>query len=432
MSVQRQEDNQPPLNWSDTMKINMLIGMALVAGLALIWSCEATTEPTNNGPTISSITADPASLPLGGETAITAVASDPDNDTILYTWSATDGAITGSGATVTWTAPEVAGTYTITLVIDDAHDSTATGTVDVAVIVVDLQSVAVTTGPTLDGAGDDAAWDSAQEFVVTAGASASYTNAFGQVDVSLKSVHTSTDVYVLASWTDPSATENANRKEWSYAADAWSRASTNEDRLYFMFDGGDNGTEGANCATMCHQPSAGSMATTGGGHVDVWHWKGSRTNPIGLADDKWWDGTGRGSDSKTISAYKDNITPSGNFPLYAGPKDANGRIIIAAGGSTADLTLFDSTDVALQANTYPGEYLNANAYGSGESRHDVETVGVYSGGVWTVEFKRALDTGHTDDVVFAAGDTTKFSMAITDNSGGSHSGAGVLDLILKP
>ncbi len=412
------------------MKRSMIFSIVLGLTLGLIWSCDETTEPSNDAPTISSLTVNLTSVEIGGDATITAVATDPNSDDLTYTWSATDGTIAGTGAIVTWTAPDVLGTYTISLTVDDGNEGLDSSTVDVDVVATNLYSVAATSGPTLDGVSDDAIWSDAPEFLITAGESATYNNAFGEVPITLKSVHTSTDIYLLATWTDPSGTENSNRKEWSYADGAWSRAGTNEDRLYFMFDGGDNGTEGASCATMCHQPSTGSMATTGGGHVDVWHWKATRTNPIGLADDKWWEGTGRGSDAKTISAYSDNITLSGNFPLYADPL-TSGHLIIPSGGTTTDLTPFDSLNASLQGNTYPGYFLNANANGSSESRHDVEAVGVYSGGVWIVEFKRALDTGHTDDVTFIMGGTTEFSIAVTDNSGGSHSGAGVFDLIVK-
>ncbi len=60
-----------------------------------------------------------------------------------------------------------------------------------------------------------------------------------------------------------------------------------EDKFFILFDAGDNGTEKANCATMCH---ATDMTTTGGGHVDVWNWKSTTTAPARLADDEWMSG----------------------------------------------------------------------------------------------------------------------------------------------
>lgn len=332
----------------------------------------------------------------------------------------------------------ISGLLLITLVLfSGACDKDDDGDKDITSLV----SVSVSSGPTLDGDGSDAVWDEADAFVVTTGVSADYANAFGEIDVTLKSVHTSSDVYILASWTDPTGTENVDKNQWSYSDGTWSK-SGNEDRIYFMFDMGVNGTEGADCSSMCHVAD-GKMWTTGGGRVDVWHWKAHRTNPLGLADDKYFDDNyteddgsisgdgGRHGDSKNISAYKDNKTSSGNFPLYAGPITNGSFIIIPDGGTTGDLTPFDSTDANLQSNTYPGYYLNANAYDSGESRHNVEATGNYSNGVWTVEFKRALDTGNDDDAAFAVGSTTKFSIAATDNSGGDHSGAGVFNFTIE-
>src|SRR5262249_2569522 len=67
--------------------------------------------------------------------ALTATASDPDGDTLLYTWSVTGGRITGDGANVTWDLSGVsAGTYTATVEVDDGCGcvSFATTTVTVA------------------------------------------------------------------------------------------------------------------------------------------------------------------------------------------------------------------------------------------------------------------------------------------------------------
>ncbi len=293
--------------------------------------------------------------------------------------------------------------------------------------VTSLVSASVTTPPTLDGVGNDAAWNNADAFVINVGTSSTYANAFGPVDVTTKSVHTATDVYILVSWTDPSGTENVDKNQWTYGTSGWEQ-NGNEDRAFLMFDAGDNGTEGANCATMCHIPV---MYTTGGGHVDVWHWKSARSAPVGCADDKWWDDQGRGSDSKTVGAYSDNIqtlADSSVVPLYSGPVSADGHFIIVPTGETPALycTPFDTTSTT---GVIPGYILDENRDGSRFA--DVEAASSYNSGVWTVEFKRALDTGNADDVAFVAGNTLEFSIAITDNSGGSHSGAAVFDFTIE-
>src|SRR5207244_6476779 len=52
--------------------------------------------------------------------SLTTVATDPDGDTLLYTYSTTGGRISGDGPNVTWDLSGVApGTYTSTVEVDD-------------------------------------------------------------------------------------------------------------------------------------------------------------------------------------------------------------------------------------------------------------------------------------------------------------------------
>ena len=61
-------------------------------------------------------------------------ASDPDNDPLTYAWRAADGRITGSGPTVTWTAPTaVEGSYPVTVTVDDGRGGTASDTTNIRV-----------------------------------------------------------------------------------------------------------------------------------------------------------------------------------------------------------------------------------------------------------------------------------------------------------
>jgi K319-like protein/PKD domain-containing protein len=67
---------------------------------------------------------------------LTASAADPDNDTLLYTWSVSGGRLTGEGRTVTWDLSGVMpGTYTASVEVNDgnAHTATSSTTVTIAV-----------------------------------------------------------------------------------------------------------------------------------------------------------------------------------------------------------------------------------------------------------------------------------------------------------
>ena len=66
---------------------------------------------------------------------LTANGMDPDNDTLLYTWSVTGGRLTGEGRSVSWDLSGVnAGTYTATVEVNDgnAHTARESTTVTVA------------------------------------------------------------------------------------------------------------------------------------------------------------------------------------------------------------------------------------------------------------------------------------------------------------
>jgi hypothetical protein len=74
----------------------------------------------NHRPAITSLKVEPERvLPLGS-CQIVCNATDRDGDELSYGWSANGGAITGEGATVTWTAPGSAGSYNVTVIVLDS------------------------------------------------------------------------------------------------------------------------------------------------------------------------------------------------------------------------------------------------------------------------------------------------------------------------
>jgi hypothetical protein len=103
----------------------------------------------NQPPTLVSVTASTASFtlpcppgtssptctPSSNQTLdLTAAATDPDNDTLLFTWSVTGGKLTGEGRTVSWDLSGVqAGTYTATVDVNDGNAHTANGSTTVTI-----------------------------------------------------------------------------------------------------------------------------------------------------------------------------------------------------------------------------------------------------------------------------------------------------------
>jgi hypothetical protein len=75
----------------------------------------------NKPPIITSLAADADWSTPSGTIQVTCTASDPDDEELSYEWSTTGGSISGTGTTVTWTAPEETGTYQITAVVKDRY-----------------------------------------------------------------------------------------------------------------------------------------------------------------------------------------------------------------------------------------------------------------------------------------------------------------------
>jgi len=90
-------------------------------------------ETADNPPVITSLTPSPSSVAPGESSTITCVASDADGDTLSYTWSATDGTISGVGNVVTWVAPAITGTFTISVTVADGGTGAAAASCYVAV-----------------------------------------------------------------------------------------------------------------------------------------------------------------------------------------------------------------------------------------------------------------------------------------------------------
>ncbi len=65
---------------------------------------------------------------------LTANAADPDNDTLLYTWSVTGGTLSGEGRSVAWNLSGVnAGTYTASVEVNDGNGHTVSSSTTVTV-----------------------------------------------------------------------------------------------------------------------------------------------------------------------------------------------------------------------------------------------------------------------------------------------------------
>ena len=97
-------------------------------------STDLTVEKKPNTPPTISCAANPATITVGQRSSITANASDTDNDTLTYSYTASGGKVTGSGANVQFDSTGVApGTYTVTCHVSDGRGGETDATTQVAV-----------------------------------------------------------------------------------------------------------------------------------------------------------------------------------------------------------------------------------------------------------------------------------------------------------
>jgi hypothetical protein len=265
--------------------------------------------------------------------------------------------------------------------------------------------------PTLDGVVSAGEWTSTP-MVTLAG-------------VTLNAMADGQYLYIAATWPDATGTESIPKNQWSFDGSSWSQ-SGNEDRIGFIWDMGLNGSDGANCTTMCHAP----LMHTNVGFVDVWHWKAARTNAMGFADDKYWDTVDRQSDPGT-KAYIDN-NDVGGLPEFMALNDPGANVDFLAVDANA-LAGFDPFGTVFPSHTAEeGVPFDANAtFTTGDvipgyllqvpagDRASVQSAGKYANGTWTVEFKKPYG-GSDYDFSVVPGSTVDFTHEIFDNQGGSH------------
>lgn len=142
------------------------------------------------------------------------------------------------------------------------------------------------------------------------------TGSINGIDVTvlMRAAYTADNLYMLIEWTDPTNSNDQNRRRFLYngpnetggTVAGWS-SQLNDDKFALAFDinaaadsGGTFAAKG--CTVGCHgsmNPESGSM--------DIWHWKASRSNPLGYVNDQWGDAAGRkndGGDPIEVRNYK--------------------------------------------------------------------------------------------------------------------------------
>jgi hypothetical protein len=143
---------------------------------------------------------------------------------------------------------------------------------------------------------------------------------------------------------------------------------------------------------------------------DVWHWKAARTDPAGFAMDKTHVYA-----TEEFKGGKPFTVPGGK--IWMARREDEGKSV----------TRQNAAPAAYQGDLVP-QYSAEKPDGSAA---DVQAKGRWKDGVWSVEFSRALKTGHADDCVLEPGGRILFSVACFDHvEEDDHSVSEALQLIL--
>ncbi len=292
----------------------------------------------------------------------------------------------------------------------------------------------IAAAPTLDGVMDDL-WKQASPLTIKVLGGKNLPG--GTTEVTLRAVYTGDTIYFLAQYKDP--TDSVRRSPWVKQADgSWQKVKDPNDK------GGDNNLyyedkmailwnisfpafEEKGCMAACHtgegKPYGNKYTASAGELLDMWHWKGVRTGPVGQIDDQYVTNTrydkekapeaGRKSDPKTGGGYVDNVSDDKKGPKFAlkGNKPAPPYWIVDNEKEPLDASKYKAGDEV------PG-IIVAPLTGD---RGDIAARHAWKDGVRTIEIARKLVTGSEYDVQFR--DLKKqyaFGVSVFDNAQVRH------------
>lgn len=224
----------------------------------------------------------------------------------------------------------------------------------------------------------------ASEWTNISGLTVPLTGKGGVASVEIKAAIKGDMIYVLAVWPDSSEGKYHKPYKWNESAQSYKKGKEKEDRFAISLK-------------MSGDFSANKLDGRAF-EADVWHWKASRSNPGGLAHDKFWK----------VSAE--------HFDKAKKFKTKDGKKVYLARKSDAGDRLYKPVKYdAKQGDIMPSYAVNTGAKGS---IADVKAKGVWRDGKWYLELARKLDTGHADDAVIPAAGKIEVAIAVFNAVGG--------------
>ncbi|NIO39301.1 MAG: hypothetical protein GTO41_03325 [Burkholderiales bacterium] len=209
-------------------------------------------------------------------------------------------------------------------------------------------------------------------------------NRTGSIEVELWIGRSENEIYVGARWPDTAA--DTDFRPWQWRGGKYRRSKQRDDMFALRFE-------------LSGEYNR-SMIADANYVVDVWVWSAGRSNRIGSATDYR-----HRISLSMIEDAPEYETESGNTVYIDRILDAGetGFRTIKPGKSKTE-TRVPSLEVTAATG----------------SAADVAAAGNWRDGHWTLELRRALDTGHADDVRFYPGLEILGQIAVFNRIGGQH------------
>ena len=281
------------------------------------------------------------------------------------------------------------------LVLAPAHPAFADREIRVPVV----QCAPVEQGPTIDGDAADDAWMAArsQQFVLREVQPELHG---AKLPVEVRAVYTAEHVYFLVTWPDSTKDDTHKTWVWNVETQQYEVGPDREDVVALAFP--------------VSGPFTANMLSGDEAVWDVWQWKAARTDPAGYAMDKRHVFTR----TKPPGKAKVFVTAAGHDIWIARPEDSG----------TSPEGKRPAPDT--HAGDRVAQYVPQAPSGSAA---DIRAKGRWHEGRWTVEFARARDTGHPDDVNLLPLRSVQFGLAIFDREEHEdHSTSGRIELQFGP
>ncbi len=306
--------------------------------------------------------------------------------------------------------------------------------------------------PGVDPENVEPIWNSATALVATVSPIGNnFTGSTTPFQVTVKSVVSSTNIYFLVQYSDPSPnyfTQPLHFKGGDpKTATNWTvDASTYEDGVSLIFEDpmhiGKSGTKtfaADGCTMLCHATTTAlwdkGMFSETDGRYDLWYWHAGKGNGSGYADDRLSLGDPAYQtiqDDGNAENYENNLVNynPGNLPFYVAAgtnRNLDKQYFIAketAASFASGVSINPATNNAWAAGDLVSAYTVSSPSDPSNDYFDVKAKGFYSNGMWTVKFQRKLSTAsNNNDVTFAHGSSYQFSFAVhNNNSPGNHYG----------